>query len=208
SVVDAAAGGVAVRADARDTAITLAPTSGRGADYAVNGTVAVTRANHETIAIVDRSAGVDAGGLDVDADQSLVIWSVAGAVSLGQNLGLGLGTAINDLATRTVAAIGDSVPVRPDALGASPPGAPAVGHVAVDVLNVDASTSGLVGTAAVAGAKAGGTSTPPGSGQPGSGEPGSGEPGSDAARTGFDDRTSAVQSDADGFAADDALEGP
>ncbi len=189
-------GDLLVEADASDQAITLAPTSGRGADYAVNGTVAVTRTDHLTVASVHNSANVTAAGISLLAGQDLTIWSVAGAVSLGQNLGVGLGSAVNDLSTHTIALIGDNSDYRPeglvDAVGAGESGDQ--GLIRADAVNVDAATHGLVGTAAVAGAQAGGQQSQ--------------DSASDSARGGFDSRTSDAQDGAAGASADDALEGP
>lgn len=185
-------GALRVSAGASDRAITLAPTSGRGADYAVNGTAAVTRIDHLTAATLHHSADVTAGAVDVNAELDLTIWSVAGAVALGENLGVGLGSAVNDLATRTVALIGDNRDDRPDVLEAGDAGG-GPGEIRADRVDVAAATRGLAGTAAVAGAGAGGQQA---------------QGGSNAARAGFDGRTSEVQDDAGEQSADDALEGP
>lgn len=186
-------GALLVAAEASDRAITLAPSAGRGADYAINGTVAVTRTDHLTAASLHYSADVTAAALDVRAGQDLTIWSVAGAVALGQNLGVGLGSAVNDLSTRTIAAIGDNRDYRPEGLAGPAGTGSAPGLIRADAVIVDAATRGLVGAAAIAGAAVGGQDT---------------QGASNTARSGFDERTEEVQNDAGDQSADGQIEGP
>ncbi|MCH8499165.1 MAG: leukotoxin LktA family filamentous adhesin [Marinobacter sp.] len=185
-------GTLGVTADAHEQAITIAPSSGRGATAAVNGTVAVTRTNHNTIAILDRFAAVDAASIVVQADQWLTVWSVAGAIALGENIGVGLSTAVNDLATDTRALIGDSQSYRPDNASNVTVSADA-GDFRTESLALLAETRGLIGAAAIAGAKAGESDK---------------KGGGDTARDSFDARTADVQSDSKSQSIDSTLEEP
>lgn len=150
-VVNATDASVDVASRAEDQAITLAPSAGKGADYALNGAVAVTRT--QTYASVSHATELDAYQLNIDAEQKLVAWSVSGAVSQGDNLGIGAGVAVNDLQTDTLALLGDNRQLRLNPLDDDDPLAAA--EQRLTYLNLNALTEGVTGAAAVAGAKAG-----------------------------------------------------
>ncbi|SEO80581.1 haemagglutination activity domain-containing protein [Aquisalimonas asiatica] len=153
AVIDAE--GVSVEADAFHQIVSLAPSAGKSDQAALNGTFTISRMDTGTRASVAASADVTADRLTIDADESLSVWTAAGAVALSENIGVGASVAVNDIATQSLAFIGDNrldSPFLTDPDGLSDNGAPAGGTLRVNELTVDALTVGQAGTFAVAGA--------------------------------------------------------
>lgn len=145
---------VAVNAASTDTLVALSPVSGKGGTAGFEGTVAMTDVNDATHASVSAAANVTAQALNINADNAVMIWSLAGALAMSNSVSIGISVAINNLTTDTLASIGDNS--GDDPLGAIvPPAAQTGGKTAVSSLALNANTSGESGALSVAGSSVG-----------------------------------------------------
>lgn len=151
------ADGLSVRADSRDNIVTVAPMAGKGASIGVNGSVAIVDIDNTTRASISNDAGITADTVGLSAQEDLFVWSVAGALTMGNSVSVGMSVGINNLDADTRAYIGDNS--ADDANGRS--SAQTDGTVATHALAVDAATKGQAGAVTVAGSYT--SSEPPGS---------------------------------------------
>ncbi|WP_181049719.1 leukotoxin LktA family filamentous adhesin [Marinobacter persicus] len=160
------ASGAAIKSYNNDLIINLTPSSGAGkmgssgGPFAVNGTFALTRLDNRTHASISNRAALTLdGGLNLNADQDLIVWSTAGAVSNSTAGGVGVGLALNWIDTNTQAYIGDNTGQLDDngtgtsACGAD--GQPECRIVAASA-DVSAKTDGRLMSLGVAGTTSGG----------------------------------------------------
>lgn len=152
-----AADGVSVRADSRDNIVTVSPMAGKGASIGVNGTVAIVDIDNSTRASISNDADVTADAVGLSAQEDLFVWSVAGALTMGNSVSVGLSVGINNLDADTRAYIGDNS--EDDATGRN--SLQTDGQIATHDLAVDAATKGQAGAVTVAGSYT--SSEPPGS---------------------------------------------
>lgn len=141
---------VAVHSEIESKLISIAPTSGRGASNGANMIFALAKVNDESQASIDNEAQVKARNLRVDANEEVVTWSLAGALTKSSQASVGAGVAIANVDTNTRAFIGDNDANRTAAGNVVVTG----GKVIADSLAVDARTDGRIETIGVAGAAA------------------------------------------------------
>lgn len=98
----------AVVAETNERMLVITPTAGSGGSYGINGMVALSGIYSNTIASIDDEATITAQNLLVNATDNVLIWSIGGAVNKSEALGVGVGIAINDVMTNTLAFIGDN----------------------------------------------------------------------------------------------------
>ncbi|TVO61420.1 leukotoxin LktA family filamentous adhesin, partial [Spiribacter vilamensis] len=148
---------ISVEAEAFHQIVSLAPSAGKADQAALNGTFAISRMDTGTRASMAASADVTADRLTIDADETISVWTAAGAVAVSENIGIGAGVAVNDIATQSLAYVGDNrrdSPFLADPDSLTVAGAPAGGYLRVNELTVEAITAGQAGVFAVAGAAA------------------------------------------------------
>ncbi|MDB5752986.1 MAG: hypothetical protein JWP65_3407 [Ramlibacter sp.] len=144
-----------VAAHTTDWLLTLSPTSGDGEGVAANGMVSYNKLHDTTLASISREAHVDAQSVHVNADLSLGVLAVTGAVTKSENSGVGIAVAMNQITGTTRASIGDN-----DSDGGGVDTAEgAAGSIRTGRLDVGARSDGLIVAVGVAGAMAGGSST-------------------------------------------------
>jgi hypothetical protein len=97
-----------------DKVVSLVATSGYGATYGVNGTVAVTNVNQKSYAWIDDEATVKTNNLAVNATSTPLVWSIAGEASMSKGVNVGLGIAVNEITGDTRAEITDNDTVSTD----------------------------------------------------------------------------------------------
>ncbi len=140
-----------VSAETQDWVLSLSPTSGAGAGVAANGIASYNQLKQTTHASISREARVTAPVVKVDAQLSLGVVAITGAVTQSENSGVGIGVAINDMTGDTRAYVGDN-----DTGGG---GADTVegeqGYIRTGQLGVKARTDGMIVAVGVAGAVAG-----------------------------------------------------
>ncbi|QHE87193.1 leukotoxin LktA family filamentous adhesin [Hydrogenophaga sp. BPS33] len=144
-----------VAAHTTDWLLTLSPTSGDGEGVAANGMVSYNKLHETTLASISREAYVNAQSVNVNADLSLGVLAVTGAVTKSENSGVGIGVAMNEVTGNTKAYIGDN---DTDGGGADTAEGTA-GSIQTGQLDVGARSDGLIVAVGVAGAMAGGSST-------------------------------------------------
>lgn len=138
-----------------DWLLSVSPTAGSGAGVAANGMVSYNKLKDTTLASISREAQVTAPTVNVDADLSLWVFAVTGAVTKSENSGVGIGVAMNELSGNTKAYVGDN-----DAdSGRADTAEGSAGWIKTGHLTVDAQSKGLIGAVGVAGAMAGGSSS-------------------------------------------------
>jgi len=163
---------IGIDAFSDDTLFALSPVSGSGGSLGMQGTVAITDVSDVTHASLSAAADVVARALQVEAENQLTVWSLAGALAMSEQLSLGVSVAINHTTTDTVASIGDNSADDPAvAAGATP--AQSGGSVRVSELSVQAATHGESGALSVAGASSAPDGPDGGSGGSGGEKPGS-----------------------------------
>ena len=140
-----------VAAETTDWVLSLSPTSGQGAGVAANGVASLNKLSETTRASISREALVTADAVNVNAQLSLGVIAVTGAVTKSENSGVGIGVAMNDLVGNTQAYIGDN---DTDGGGADTPEG-AAGFVKTSQLAVQARSDGMIVAVGVAGAAAG-----------------------------------------------------
>jgi hypothetical protein len=141
-----------VAAHNTDWLLTLSPTSGQGEGVAANGMVSYNKLHDTTLASISREAHVDAQSVHVNADLSLGVLAVTGAVTKSENSGVGIGVAMNEITGITRASIGDN-----DTDGGGEDTAEGTaGSIQTGQLDVGARSDGLIVAVGVAGAMAGG----------------------------------------------------
>jgi hypothetical protein len=140
-----------VTAHTTDWLISISPTSGKGAGVAANGMASYNKLQETTLASISREARVTAPSVNVDAELSLGVIAITGAVSRSENSGVGIGLAINDVRGNTRAYVGDN---DADGGGANTDEG-AAGALRTGALRVQARTDGMVVAVGVAGASAG-----------------------------------------------------
>ncbi|WP_439114113.1 leukotoxin LktA family filamentous adhesin, partial [Hydrogenophaga sp.] len=140
-----------VTAETIDWVLSLSPTSGGGAGIAANGIASYNELSETTRASISREALVTADVVNVDAQLSLGVIAVTGAVTRSENTGVGIGVAMNKMTGDTRAYVGDN---DTDGGGADTPEGDA-GAIATGALNVQARTDGMIVAVGVAGATAG-----------------------------------------------------
>ncbi|SHH07353.1 leukotoxin LktA family filamentous adhesin [Pollutimonas bauzanensis] len=150
--------GVNVRADSTDRSIAIAPSSGAGADYGVNGTLALTQYDNQTRAIVSKLATINAASLTVNAAEHLLVVGIAGALVSSESVAVGAGVAINSISGKTAAGIGDVAALRPDGM-TSGVGAAGGDGVTADAVTVRGETSGQIIAVSAAGTKSSASDT-------------------------------------------------
>jgi hypothetical protein len=142
-----------VAAVTSDLIYAVAPTSGKGAGFGLNGVVSVLQLDNTTTAVIDSSAIVSADTVNVDAEQHISSFDVGGGVGASKGTGVGLVVAIASMSADTSAFIGDSSNVL-SATGATADDSnltPAsAGSVSAFNLYVDALTVGRLTTVSVA----------------------------------------------------------
>ncbi len=144
-----------VAAQTSDWLLTLSPTSGEGEGVAANGMVSYNKLKETTLASISREAKITAQAVKLDADLSLGVLAVTGAVTRSTNSGVGIGIAMNEVAGRTKATIGDN-----DTDGGGVDTAEGnAGFIKTGQLDVRALSDGMIAAVGVAGAMAGGSST-------------------------------------------------
>ncbi len=159
TVITAESADVAVTAHAFDQVIAISPTSGSGSGIAGNGIVTLTRVDNQTHAAISNEATIRTRELEVDAQQLLSIWSVAGALTSADNAALGFAVAANDLNATTSAFVGDIARLDPLRFGSAQVRADVLDPaVQADFVRVAARTEGIAGTGALAGSLSGGSS--------------------------------------------------
>ena len=140
-----------VTAETTDWLISISPTSGQGAGVAANGIASYNKLNETTLASISREALVTAPEVNVDAQLSLGVIAITGAVSRSENSGVGIGLAMNEVTGDTRAYVGDN-----DSDGGGPDIVEgAAGYVRTGRLGVKARSDGMVVALGVAGATAG-----------------------------------------------------
>lgn len=107
-------GGISISAESDDKAYVIAPSTGSGSSISGNGAGAYTHIDNTTQAVLSNRAKVTAESLDLSAQESLEIWTVAGALNQSSGTAVGASVALNDLKTETVALIGDVSAQRAD----------------------------------------------------------------------------------------------
>ncbi|HLI11929.1 MAG TPA: leukotoxin LktA family filamentous adhesin [Alphaproteobacteria bacterium] len=155
-------GDLTVSATGSQFDVTVTPSSGDGGGVAINGTAGVLLLNNTVHASISSGATISVDdAVNVAATENLSLWTVSGAASSGKTAGVGIGVALNDLATDTKAYIADN---SSDAalLAASAPGsdggndlAGSDGSIAANDEKVTAQTNGTIAALAIAGAKQG-----------------------------------------------------
>lgn len=140
-----------VAAETMDWVLSLSPTSGQGAGVAANGIASLNRFSETTRASISREARITADAVSVNAQLSLGVIAVTGAVTQSENSGVGIGVAMKDMVGNTQAYIGDN---DTDGGGADTLEGVA-GYVKTSRLAVQARSDGMVIAVGVAGAAAG-----------------------------------------------------
>ncbi len=107
AMVNLTAGGLTVDAETRDLVYAVAPTSGKGAGLALNGIASVLQFNNTTWAGISKDAQVTATTVNVNAQQTISAFDVAGAVGSSSESGVGISVALASVSTDTKAFIGD-----------------------------------------------------------------------------------------------------
>ena len=140
-----------VNAETQDWVLSISPTSGGGAGIAANGIASYNNLQETTRASISREAKVTAPTVNVDAQLSLGVVAITGAVTQSENSGVGIGVALNDMTGDTQAYVGDN-----DTDGGGADTAEGLlGYVQTGVLGVQARTDGMIVAVGVAGAVAG-----------------------------------------------------
>src|SRR5690606_28452128 len=145
-----------VAAHTTDWLLTLSPTSGDGEGVAANGMVSYNKLHDTTLASISREAPVDAQFVRVNAERSLGVLAVTGAVTKSENSGVGIGVAMNEVTGITRASIGDN---DTDGGGVDTAEGTA-GSIRTGQLDVGARSDGLIVAVGVAGAMAGSEESP------------------------------------------------
>ncbi|MBS3998596.1 MAG: leukotoxin LktA family filamentous adhesin, partial [Hydrogenophaga sp.] len=136
-----------VNAQTTDWLITISPTSGKGAGVAANGIASYNKLHETTVASISREALVTAPTVNVEAQLSLGVIAITGAVSRSENSGVGIGLALNEMTGDTRAYVGDN-----DTDGGGPQTAEgATGAIRTGALSVRARTDGMAVAVGVAG---------------------------------------------------------
>jgi len=172
----ASANDVGIGAVSDDRLIALSPVSGKGGSTGMQGTVAITDLDDATHASVSAAANVAARALRVQADNPLMVWSLAGALGLSNQASVGIAVGINQTRTDTLASIGDNSADDPTIASGTTP-TQTDGTVRVSTLSVLAATRGESGALSVAGTSTGSSSNGGGNGD------GDSDPGSDGTRS-------------------------
>ncbi|MEM9837715.1 MAG: leukotoxin LktA family filamentous adhesin [Pseudomonadota bacterium] len=139
--------------------IGITPTSGEGSGVTGIGLVNFISIINVTSASVSNFARVEAGGVNIQAQQNVTSWSVAAAAAGSDGIAVGLSGAINLIDAETEAFIGDNTRFDDDNNAPAPPPGPFPGDtgptnkVITQNLRVRARTVGEAGTIAVAGSK-------------------------------------------------------
>ena len=81
---------------------------GQGAGVAANGVASLNKLSETTRASISREALVTADAVNVNAQLSLGVIAVTGAVTKSENSGVGIGLAMNEVADNTRAYVGDN----------------------------------------------------------------------------------------------------
>jgi hypothetical protein len=140
-----------VTAETSDWLISISPTSGKGAGVAANGIASYNKLTETTRASISREALVTAPTVNVDANLSLGVIALTGAVSRSENSGVGIGLAINDIKGNTQAYVGDN---DTDGGGVDTVEGTA-GAIVTGALRMQARSDGMIVAVGVAGASAG-----------------------------------------------------
>ncbi|MGV0984367.1 MAG: leukotoxin LktA family filamentous adhesin [Limnohabitans sp.] len=140
-----------VTAETSDWLISISPTSGKGAGVAANGIASYNKLTETTRASISREALVTAPTVNVDAQLSLGVIALTGAVSRSENSGVGIGLAINDITGDTRAYVGDN---DTDS-GRADTAEGNMGAIVTSALRVQARSDGKIVAVGVAGASAG-----------------------------------------------------
>ncbi|QCB45382.1 leukotoxin LktA family filamentous adhesin [Hydrogenophaga sp. PAMC20947] len=154
----ATSGGISILADSDDKAYVIAPSTGEGSSISGNGAGAYTHINNETQAALSNRAIVTSGSLDIAAQESMEVWTVAGAFNSSSGTSVGASIALNDLKTTTAALIGDVSALRASSTQVNLTGA---GKLTLDSLSVKAETQGQAGALSIAAARAKSEPAPP-----------------------------------------------
>lgn len=170
-----------VEANDAERHLTVAPSGGKGAGFAGNGAVAVSRVADRVSAELGRYVTVNAGDgvVRLDASSSVDAASIAGALVKAQSAGVGIGVALNLVDPKTTAGVTDTstltqavneVPVTASSATAC------ISTVCLSAgsLDVSARAQGAIAAFGVAGAQSGGSSSSPSSAGSGSSSGGSG----------------------------------
>jgi len=151
-------GALSVSATSNDYLISVSPTSGRGGAIAGAGIMGWTIVNDKTHASISNTASVSAAAIAINVAESLNIWTIAGAIEAGNQAGVGIGLALNNVTSDTQAFIGNN---SIDDLSAAYSGAAPAAGFTTGSLDVESSTTGRVVAVAVAGTLAKSSATDP-----------------------------------------------
>jgi filamentous hemagglutinin family protein len=157
-MIDTAAGtGVNVLATSTDFSVAVSPSAGSGAPIGVNGTVALTRYENQTHAIISSLATVNSDSVNIAAEDHLSTWTIAGALVSSSKAAVGAGVAVNDISDSTSAGVG-TIPNgtgdawRPAGMSSTVARTNTAG-INANIVTVDASSEGQIFALAVAGSK-------------------------------------------------------
>lgn len=155
---------LAVDATTTNHLISVTPTAGHGSGISGNAIFAMADVDDATHASINGSTDVTADSVDVNASEGLGAWSIAGAVSQGSSVGVGIAIGVNHLNTDTSAYIGDNYADAPTDIAASTAPVAVGGTITTDDLKVQARTNGRSGAISVAAAAAASKSSGTGGG--------------------------------------------
>ena len=175
--------GVGVQATTTDLGLIVTASSGSGAGVGITGDVSFLDLSNTTHAVISNEATVSAPTIDVTAAQNIEVFNIAGDLTQSSQAAIGASVAIGLAGTDTSAYIGDDTADLAIAKNlvseAARIGSFGVGEIDANTLSVTATTSGTVGSLAVAGAVQKGVSdTPPAADSPDSGGSSGGDSGS------------------------------
>ncbi len=140
---------LAIRATSSENLMSLAPTAGKGGSYGLNGVFSLATIDNTTEASIDDEATVDTGHgrIEINAEDEVISWSLAGAVNKSESAAVGVGIALADVITDTQAFVGDNDASSDDGSTL----ALTKGSVTAGSLDITARTDGRIETIAVAG---------------------------------------------------------
>lgn len=153
TITTAANTGVNVLANSSDFSIAVSPSSGGGAPIGVNGTVGLTSYDNQTHAVVSNLATIHSSSLNVDAEEHVSAWTVAGALVSSSKAAVGAGIAVNDIEADTGASVGAISAVWRPAGMASGVALSNTAGISAGTVTVDGVSEGQIFALAVAGSK-------------------------------------------------------
>jgi filamentous hemagglutinin family protein len=144
---------LAVRATSSENLMSLAPTAGKGGSYGLNGVFSLATIDNTTEASIDDEAIVDTAGgrIEINAEDEVISWSLAGAVNKSESAAVGVGIALADVITDTRAFVGDNDVYYKTNENPSGSKLSINGSVTAGSLDITARTDGRIETIAVAG---------------------------------------------------------